>query len=424
MDATPDIPLLTKPPPTAHTSPAPSLILAGIDEAGYGPLLGPLTVGLSVFEVPVSMNDDGTPAGGVPNLWDVLTEGVSREAGRGGRPDARGRVAIADSKKLKLSSSVTTTHPLVHLERGVLTMVRAMERARVKTGATGVSGANGAKEAGSDVESGADESVEMSGTDSELLAALCAAWPAEEWYGAEPRVLPLAHSAGQLAIAASLLERTLAKANVTPLAMRCRVMGEGEFNQTARGVARADAPDQDDIVQAVGKAATTGKAIREHMQLVWREWGHASVGAGGELKGRLGIVCDRQGGRTQYAHFLHTCFPCATIAVVEESEMRSRYVVEDARGLLGDGEPRRAGVSFLVEGEQAHLPVALASMIAKLVRELCMDRFNRTWGTRAGARANLELKPTAGYALDAQRWLRDMEAVLSDQERRGLVRIV
>lgn len=390
-------------------NPQASLILAGIDEAGYGPLLGPLTVGLSVFEVPVATDESGTPTT-VPNLWDVLSEGVSREAGRGGKPDARGRIAIADSKKLKLSSSVTTTHPLVHLERGVLTMVRAMGSARVRE-------CEGANER-------ASAECEMPCSDSELLAMLCAAWPAEEWYAVEPRALPLAHSAGQLAIAASLLERTLAKVNVVPLAMRCRVMGEGEFNQTARGVVSDDAADQSDVVHAVGKAATTGKAIREHMQLVWRQWGQAGVSTDGELKGRLGIVCDRQGGRSQYAHFLHTCFPGATITVVEESEMRSRYVVEDTRDSLGDGLPRRAGVSFLVEGEQAHMPVALASMIAKLVRELCMDRFNRTWGARAKARTSLELKPTAGYALDAQRWLRDMEDVLSEDERSALVRIV
>lgn len=385
-----------------------SVVLAGIDEAGYGPLLGPLCVGLSVFEVPVETDEAGLPAGGVPNLWDVLSEGVCREAGRGGKPDARGRIAIADSKQLKLSSTVTTTHPLVHLERGVLTMVRAMESARVR----GCEGAN---------EVGDDERAMMPRTDSELLAALCANWPAEEWYAVEARSLPLAHSAGQLAIAAALLERTLEKQQVTALAMRCRVMGESEFNQTARGVASEEAGEC--VVQSVGKAATTGKAVREHMQLVWQRWGRASVSPRGELKGRLGIVCDRQGGRVQYALFLQTCFPGATITVVEESEMRSRYVVEDARGAM-DGAPRRAGVTFLVEGEQAHLPVAMASMIAKLVRETCMDRFNRVWGARAKARASREIKPTAGYALDAQRWLRDMEDLLSDEERSGLIRIV
>ncbi|MFO0856527.1 MAG: hypothetical protein U0640_04115 [Phycisphaerales bacterium] len=391
----------------ASADSAKSVILAGIDEAGYGPLLGPLCVGLSVFEVPVETDGAGLPAGGVPNLWEMLSEGVCREAGRGGKPDARGRIAIADSKQLKLSSSVTTTHPLVHLERGVLTMVRAMGRARERQ-------CEGAKEV-------SEESEFLPRTDSELLTALCASWPAEEWYAVEAKSLPLAHSAGQLAIAAALLERTLEKKGVTPLAMRCRVMGEGEFNQTARGVASESAGE--DVVQAVGKAATTGKAVREHMQLVWQRWGQASVSPSGELKGRLGIVCDRQGGRMQYGHFLQTCFPGAAITVVEESELRSRYVVEDAQGAM-DGTPRRAGVTFLVEGEQAHLPVAMASMIAKLVRETCMDRFNRVWGARAKARASREIKPTAGYALDAQRWLREMEDLLSDEERGGLIRIV
>ena len=43
------------------------LIYAGIDEAGYGPMLGPLCVGSSVF-VMESHEDDGR----VPDLWKHL----------------------------------------------------------------------------------------------------------------------------------------------------------------------------------------------------------------------------------------------------------------------------------------------------------------------------------------------------------------
>ena len=59
------------------------LIYAGIDEAGYGPMLGPLCVGLSVFRV-----DGAEAADGAPNLWGALRGAVCRT-----RRDKRRRIA-------------------------------------------------------------------------------------------------------------------------------------------------------------------------------------------------------------------------------------------------------------------------------------------------------------------------------------------
>jgi len=50
------------------------MILAGIDEAGYGPLLGPLVVGCCAFEI------EGEATEGVPCLWKRLTKLVSRNS--------------------------------------------------------------------------------------------------------------------------------------------------------------------------------------------------------------------------------------------------------------------------------------------------------------------------------------------------------
>lgn len=338
------------------------LILAGIDEAGYGPTLGPLCVGLSVFEVP---HDDGAPP---PCLWKLLSSAVCREAGRGGKPGPANRIPIADSKQLKLSSSVVTTHPLVHLERGVLCMLNTLEPAFAPA------------------------------TDMELLEGLGSSLPRHHCYRGEPAPVPCSHHAGQLAISANVLRHAMALAGVRTLAMRCRVMDEHEFNTLAS--------------EADNKGATTAAAVSGHLRMLWES--HASLDDAG--RPRLGVVCDRLGGRAMYAELLRRAIPGAEVTILEESETRSRYVVEDT------GSRRRMGVSFLVEAEQAHLPVALASMIAKYTRELCMARFNRSWEAAARDLAGLELKPTAGYAQDARRWLHDARAFLAADDRAALVR--
>jgi len=84
----------------------PRVIYAGIDEAGYGPLLGPLCVGASAFRL-ADVRDAST----APDLWSLLSLGVCRKP-----KDARRRIAIADSKKLKSAGD----QPLIHLERGVM----------------------------------------------------------------------------------------------------------------------------------------------------------------------------------------------------------------------------------------------------------------------------------------------------------------
>ena len=359
------------------------LVLVGIDEAGYGPLLGPLCVGMAAFAVTLPAGD-GASAPTVPDLWSLLGRGVCRKPGRGGKPDAQGRIAIADSKQLKLSSSVTTTHPLVHLERGVLAMLLAR--------ATGADA----------------ETPTLAGDDDALLARLGARWPAQAWYAGPAQRLPMAQDAGLLAIAGSGLRRCLHEAGVELLDLRCRVMGEAEFNAIALGT-----PGSEE--QGGGKAATTLHAAGELLRHAWERWGART----GE-RASLGIVCDRQGGRAQYAGWLASALPDARATIIEESPARSRYVLESADAHATT--PRRAGVSFLVEGEQHHLPVALASMTAKLVRELAMGRFNAYWSHASRQRAGVELKPTAGYGTDAQRWLTDTRPFVSSDERHALLR--
>ena len=327
------------------------LLIAGIDEAGYGPTLGPLCVAMCA--VRVASWDRGTPP---PDCWDLLKTSVGRSV-----KDAKvgGRIAIADSKELKLSND-GARHPLTHLERGVLAWLFA--------------------------------SGHRPRSDADLHALLGCALDPHVCYGGEPLALPCAQGVELLGIAANQLAGAMMASGVRPAALACRVVGEREFN----GVVKDEG----------SKAQATILGLREHLtRLVRRE--AASAWAEGAS---VWIVCDRLGGRTSYAAVLAAILPEFEVSIVEQTEARSIYVLKDARG-------REMGVTFKVEGEKSQLPVALASMTAKYVRELAMARFNRHWRGLDGS-----LKPTAGYAQDARRWLTDAKTLLTREDRAALVR--
>ena len=80
-------------------------VYAGIDEAGYGPLLGPLVIGRAVLVIPKLAHDAPTP-----DLWLRLGKAVCKRIS-----DRAGRIAINDSKKL-----TTKAAGIRHLELGCL----------------------------------------------------------------------------------------------------------------------------------------------------------------------------------------------------------------------------------------------------------------------------------------------------------------
>ena len=61
-------------------------------------------------------------------------------------------------------------------------------------------------------------------------------------------------------------------------------------------------------------------------------------------------------------------------------------------------------IAFQAKGE-SHLPTALASMASKYLRELAMHAFNDFWRGHVA-----DLRPTAGYPVDAQRFKADIAA--------------
>jgi ribonuclease HII len=163
-------------------------ILAGIDEAGFGPLLGPLVVSGVAFRVPDRQLGDC--------LWDTLRATCAPSPQRGGR-----RLVVADSKRLYRSRG-----GLAPLEQTALVMLAAAGarpatwRALLDT-----------------VAPGAAERLDR--------------YP---WYAAADTTLPLSDSVGDVGTRSNAVRRDLADHNVSFLGVDCEPLHEGEYNQLIR----------------------------------------------------------------------------------------------------------------------------------------------------------------------------------------------
>lgn len=318
-------------------------VYAGIDEAGYGPMFGPLLVGRAVFVLP-----EHAPADGPPKLWQTLGKVVCRKPN-----DKRRRIAVNDSKKL-----TTPAAGLRHLETGCLAFAGAVGHAP----------------------STLDGWIACLGERChEQLEHL-------PWYApCDDRpwdALPTCVDAGELAIARNMLAGGCKRAGVRVADVGAAVVLEDRFNRM--------------VAATRSKAATSFTFVASHLQHVWQHWGeHGPF-----------VAVDRQGGRTHYRELLSLNFPEAALTVLDEAPRRSAYRLQTS--------DRCMTVCFEVNAEQAHMPVALASMLSKYTRELFMTRFNRYFTTHLP-----ELAPTAGYAADAKRFWRDVEPALPALGIRG-----
>jgi len=301
-------------------------ILVGIDEAGYGPILGPLVVSAAAFEVPTAALDDC--------LWQKLRRSVSNTT-----TARRARIAILDSKLLYRRKV-----GLAPLERSVLAVLAAWRG--------------------------------LPATMRPLLGLLCpdalgelADYP---WYdGADP-TLPRSADAAIVRIAGGLLASDLAEHDLRLAGCYAEVLAEGHYNRLVEKTRNKSVALFGLVLRLIHRIA---RAYPRHP---------------------LRIVVDKQGARSRYGPLLMRAFADRHLRIISETAEQSSYAMS-----AGDSSWR---ISFEQSGESKHLPVALASLFSKYLREILMGCFNEYW-----SRQVTDLKPTAGYYQDGLRFLQDIQ---------------
>ena len=110
----------------------------------------------------------------------------------------------------------------------------------------------------------------------------------------------------------------------------------------------------------------------------------------------LQIIVDRQGGRVRYRATLQRMFAGMELKILSESPAASSYE------LVADGKKMR--LHFVVGADERFLPVSLASMVSKYLRELLVHNMNRYF-----IGFHSDLRPTAGYWKDGLRFIEDVK---------------
>lgn len=163
-------------------------VLVGIDEAGYGPILGPLVVSGAVFEMPDSLLGD--------DLWDIFRRSVARQPA-----GSLGRIVIGDSKKLHRGKGDYRA-----LQRSILACIVAID---------------------DEAERPVNMGQLLSSTGSDCNERL----DDYPWYKDVVNNWPLRYDDSDISIAALSLRSDLAQAGINLAALWARPMLVGRFNE-------------------------------------------------------------------------------------------------------------------------------------------------------------------------------------------------
>jgi hypothetical protein len=242
-------------------------VLAGIDEAGYGPTLGPLVLGISLFRLP------GEPHPDALDLYGRLAGVVTRDAASSGP-----QLAVTDSKVLYRQA-----RGLGRLEEAVLAFLRAGGRPLPEDLGSYLRGLAWG------------EAPVLSGYPWYARPALQAAPPVPR-QAERARVEEVA-----LRLATAMEDR-----GMTLLGLGVLVIPAGEFNRC--------------LARTGNKAHLPLRLIRELLVELHRQHGEEGVVA----------HVDRQGGRKRHRPALQEDFPLFALETLQETATCSGYRIREA----------------------------------------------------------------------------------------------
>lgn len=289
----------------------------GIDEAGYGPNLGPLVQAAVALRAPASPFDG----------WAALSDCVRRAVDR-----ADDRVLVDDSKLVHVG-----TLGFERLEQSISSCLLA------------------------------DQTV------GELLTSIGCGdtlgdLAGEPWYKPEVRLPILAERSAECPVRRKQLRDVAMKAGIEIHSLRVVVTPAPRFNVLSE------------------KWDSKGAVLAQGLITLLQEMDRV-LPAGEALE----FAIDKHGGRTFYAPMIQTAFPNAWATPLVETADDSSYRI--------DGHSRPIELHFRPRSDSTSLPAALASMLAKYLREVFMRQFNAFWIERVPG-----IEPTAGYPNDSKRF--------------------
>jgi len=274
-------------------------------------------------------------------------------------PTMRGaadRVVIGDSKRVYKSGGDWR-----HLERAVFSMLDVAARSGEATNANGR------------IASWRDLWRHLS---SESISC----FDQTPWYADFDMPLPTCATADELTSLTESLDRCFSETEIRPVAITARAIFPAEFNRL------------------LAHYGSKGVLLSTETLMLARS-----------LLDRLDssddsqsttVICDKHGGRDRYSGLLMSTLDGSFPEAYEEGRQRSRYTI--------DYGGRPIEFRFQMKGE-SEMPVALASLVAKYLRETAMRALNAFWCERIPG-----LEPTAGYPQDAKRYWVEIESHAAD----------